>query len=203
MTVVAARRLERPADRTPWIAAAVALCLTVTFFASIAIGALSLSLGEVFGAFGARLGAGELTPAEALNEAVVWDLRLPRVFTAMIVGASLATCGAAMQGLFGNPLADPGIVGVSSGASLGAIAVVVLQISTFGIWTLPVGAFLAGTAATTPSFSWWASPSTPSAAPSPASSPIWRRRNSCRASPSGRWARWRARNGSPSASPRR
>jgi iron complex transport system permease protein len=148
MTVVAARRLERPADRTPWIAAAVALCLTVTFFASIAIGALSLSLGEVFGAFGARLGAGELTPAEALNEAVVWDLRLPRVFTAMIVGASLATCGAAMQGLFGNPLADPGIVGVSSGAARGAIAVVVLQISTFGIWTLPVGAFLAGTATT-------------------------------------------------------
>lgn len=148
MTVVTARRLKRPVDHTPWIAIAATLCLTVTFFASIAIGAVSLSLGEVFEAFGARLTLGDLTSAEALNEAVVWDLRLTRVFTAMIVGASLATCGAAMQGLFGNPLADPGIVGVSSGASLGAIAVVVLQISTFGIWTLPVGAFLAGVATT-------------------------------------------------------
>jgi len=148
MTVADARRLERPVDRTPWIAAAVVLCFIAAFFASIAIGAVSLSIGDVFGAITARFSSEPLTPAETLNAAVVWDLRLARVLTAMIVGASLATCGAAMQGLFGNPLADPGIVGVSSGASLGAIMVVVLQISTFGMWTLPVGAFLAGTGTT-------------------------------------------------------
>lgn len=148
MTVAAARRLERPVDRTPWIALAVAACLAATFLASVAIGAVSLSIGEVAGAIGARFSSQPLTADETLNAAVVWDLRLARVLTAMIVGASLATCGAAMQGLFGNPLADPGIVGVSSGASLGAIMVVVLQISTFGMWTLPVGAFLAGTGTT-------------------------------------------------------
>lgn len=148
MTVASARRLERPVDRTPWIAAAVVATLAVTFLASIAVGAVTLSLGDVVSAIGARFTSGPLTADETLNAAVVWDLRLARVLTAMIVGASLATCGAAMQGLFGNPLADPGIVGVSSGASLGAIMVVVLQISTFGMWTLPIGAFLAGVGTT-------------------------------------------------------
>ena len=148
MSLAAVRRLERPVDRSSWVAAGLAAFFVVAFFASIAIGAVSLSLGDVLGALAARFSSEQRSAAEALNEAVVWDLRLARVLTAMIVGASLATCGAAMQGLFGNPLADPGIVGVSSGASLGAIAVVVLQISTFGIWTLPVGAFVAGTMTT-------------------------------------------------------
>ena len=148
MTLAGVRRLERPVDRTSWVAVVLAGFFVVAFFASIAIGAVSLSLADVVSALAARLSSETRTAAEALNEAVVWDLRLARVLTAMIVGASLATCGAAMQGLFGNPLADPGIVGVSSGASLGAIMVVVLQISTFGMWTLPVGAFLAGTGTT-------------------------------------------------------
>lgn len=148
MTLAGVRRLERPVDRTSWVAVALAGFFVVAFFASIAIGAVSLSLADVVSALAARFSSEARTAAEAVNEAVVWDLRLARVLTAMIVGASLATCGAAMQGLFGNPLADPGIVGVSSGASLGAIMVVVLQISTFGMWTLPVGAFLAGTGTT-------------------------------------------------------
>ncbi|TWG97293.1 iron complex transport system permease protein [Mesorhizobium sp. J18] len=148
MTITSARPLERPADRTPWIAAALVACVVVTFVASIAIGAVSLSVADVLSAIGSRFSSQPLTADETLNAAVVWDLRLARVLSGIIVGASLATCGAAMQGLFGNPLADPGIVGVSSGASLGAIMVVVLQISTFGIWTLPVGAFLAGTGTT-------------------------------------------------------
>ncbi|MCO5072183.1 MAG: iron ABC transporter permease [Rhizobiaceae bacterium] len=144
MSAVNASALARPADRVPLFAVAVGLSLVVTFFASVSIGAVSLSLADVLHAVVTRFSAASLSPDEALNEAVVWDLRFARVLTAMIVGASLATCGAAMQGLFGNPLADPGIVGVSSGASLGAIMVVVLQISTFGMWTLPIGAFLAG-----------------------------------------------------------
>jgi len=148
MSIAGSSAPARPVDRIPLFAAVVAACLVATFFASVAIGAVSLSLGDVLRAVVTRLGSATVSPAEALNEAVVWDLRLARVLTAMIVGASLATCGAAMQGLFGNPLADPGIVGVSSGASLGAIMVVVLQISTFGMWTLPIGAFLAGTGTT-------------------------------------------------------
>lgn len=140
--------VKKPADHKALFAVLVGLSLVIAFFSSIAIGAVSLSLNDVVTALYARVASVQSDDIGRLNEAVVWDLRLSRVITAMIVGASLATCGAAMQGLFGNPLADPGIVGVSSGASLGAIVVVVLQISTFGIWTLPVGAFVAGVGTT-------------------------------------------------------
>ncbi|WBU54445.1 iron ABC transporter permease [Paracoccus sp. SCSIO 75233] len=139
---------QRPADRTALIATLLAVFFVVTFLATIAIGPVSLNLSELAAALSSRFSGAELDADQALNAAVVWDLRLARSVTAIIVGASLATCGAAMQGLFGNPLADPGIVGVSSGASLGAIAVIVLQISAFGIWTLPIGAFAAGVATT-------------------------------------------------------
>ncbi|MBB6261072.1 iron complex transport system permease protein [Paenochrobactrum gallinarii] len=140
--------VKKPAEHRVLFAVLVGLFLVLAFFSSIAIGAVSLSLTDVINALYARIASVQSDDIGRLNEAVVWDLRLSRVITAMIVGASLATCGAAMQGLFGNPLADPGIVGVSSGASLGAIIVVVLQISTFGIWTLPIGAFVAGVATT-------------------------------------------------------
>lgn len=140
--------VKKPADHRVLFAVLVGLFLVLAFFSSIAIGAVSLSLTDVINALYARIASVQSDDIGRLNEAVVWDLRLSRVITAMIVGASLATFGAAMQGLFGNPLADPGIVGVSSGASLGAIIVVVLQISTFGIWTLPIGAFVAGVATT-------------------------------------------------------
>ncbi|MCQ0971955.1 iron ABC transporter permease [Paracoccus sp. TK19116] len=138
----------KPVDRSALIAVGLSLLFVVVLLATVAIGAVSLSLSEVLSALMSRISDVELDRDQVLNSAVVWDLRLARSVTAIIVGASLATCGAAMQGLFGNPLADPGIVGVSSGASLGAIAVVVLQISAFGIWTLPVGAFVAGVGTT-------------------------------------------------------
>ncbi|MBJ3816875.1 iron ABC transporter permease [Shimwellia pseudoproteus] len=132
-----------------WISLFVVLAgFGVALLASITTGAVSLSLQETWQALMSPLSHRPLSATEQFHAQIVWDLRLPRLFTAMIVGASLATCGAAMQGLFGNPLADPGIVGVSSGASLGAIIVVVLQLSMFGSWTLPLGAFLAGIATT-------------------------------------------------------
>src|SRR5699024_10475888 len=60
------------------------------------------------------------------------------------VGAGLAICGAAMQGMFRNPLADPSLIGVSSGAALGAVFSIVAGLTFFGMWTLPVFAFLGG-----------------------------------------------------------
>lgn len=60
------------------------------------------------------------------DRVVLFDIRLPRLLTGMLVGAGLAVSGAVMQGLFRNPLADPGLLGVSAGASLGAIAAIVL-----------------------------------------------------------------------------
>lgn len=139
---------QRRASRTPVLATLVGIAFCGVLVASVAMGPMMLSVSDVLGAIGARFTDSPVTDTQELNMAVVWDLRLARSVTAIIVGACLATCGAAMQGLFGNPLADPGIVGVSAGASLGAIAVVVLQISVFGIWTLPLGAFVAGVGTT-------------------------------------------------------
>ncbi len=82
------------------------------------------------------------------EDAVVWAIRIPRTLLGAVIGAGLAVSGAAMQGVFRNPLADPGLIGVSSGAALGAVTAIVLDITLFGIWTLPVFAFLAGLAVT-------------------------------------------------------
>ncbi|GAA3921063.1 iron ABC transporter permease [Litoribacillus peritrichatus] len=85
-----------------------------------------------------------LSSLQEYEYAVVWDLRLPRTLLALMVGAILAQCGAVMQGMFRNPLADPGIIGVSSGAALGAaIAIVLLPVAVQGVAT-PLAAFVGG-----------------------------------------------------------
>ncbi|WP_019850814.1 iron ABC transporter permease [Desulfitobacterium sp. PCE1] len=83
------------------------------------------------------------TPAQ---ESIVWNLRLPRVFLALIVGAMLATSGVAFQGILRNPLADPYILGVSSGAAFGAASAILFfrSFSFFGQSVLPLFAFAGG-----------------------------------------------------------
>jgi iron complex transport system permease protein len=83
------------------------------------------------------------------------DIRLPRLATGLLVGAALAVSGAVMQGLFRNPLADPGLVGVGAGAGLGAVTAIVLGgflpaslAALTGTYTVPIAAFLGGWAAT-------------------------------------------------------
>jgi iron complex transport system permease protein len=80
------------------------------------------------------------------EEMIIWNIRLPRVLLAFCVGASLALAGAAFQGLLRNPLADPYTIGVSSGASLGAVFVLFFQVTIFGLgsFTLPIVAILSG-----------------------------------------------------------
>lgn len=83
---------------------------------------------------------------------IIGQIRFPRMVMGILIGAALAVSGAVMQGLFRNPLADPGIVGVSAGASLGAVSMIVLGGTTylgwfsamFGIYALPIAAFLGG-----------------------------------------------------------
>jgi len=82
---------------------------------------------------------------------VILDVRLPRLILGFMVGAVLAVSGAILQGLFRNPLADPGLIGVSAGASLAAIAVIVLGgtwlggwLDLAGVWALPIAAFVGG-----------------------------------------------------------
>lgn len=83
------------------------------------------------------------------QDSVVWLIRLPRALMATIIGAGLATSGAAMQGMFRNPLADPGLIGVSSGAALGAVIAIVLDVTSLGSWTIPVMAVIGGGVVTT------------------------------------------------------
>ncbi|MDI6026222.1 iron ABC transporter permease [Corticibacterium sp. UT-5YL-CI-8] len=99
-------------------------------------------------------GAGD-DALSARDRIIVYDIRLPRVILGALIGAALAVSGAVMQGLFRNPLADPGLVGVSAGAGLGAIVVIVLGgtmlqplTALLGIYLLPLAAFGGGLATT-------------------------------------------------------
>lgn len=138
----AVRRLPGPVVLTLLL-----LLLALVTIIAIGTGPMSIPPMDVLKVISSKV-FGTAAPADATATYVVWDLRLPRIILAALVGAALAASGAALQGLFGNPLADPGIVGVTSGASLGAMAVIALNISVLGVWTLPVGAFITGFATT-------------------------------------------------------
>ena len=89
------------------------LALLGAVLASFAVGPLRLPPPEVMQALAVRLGLLDPQAVSSRDLAVVWQLRIPRALLGAMVGASLAMAGASLQGLFGNPLADPGIVGVS------------------------------------------------------------------------------------------
>jgi iron complex transport system permease protein len=81
-------------------------------------------------------------------DAALWVIRIPRIVMAMAVGAALAVAGAVMQAVFGNPLAEPGVVGVSAGAAFGAAIAIVTGLLALGEWTIAVLAFAGGLGAT-------------------------------------------------------
>ena len=129
--------------------------LVVGMAASVATGAVRLSPSEVAGVLARALGLpGAWPDAPPQHAAVLLSIRLPRVLLGVVVGAGLAVSGAVMQGLFRNPLADPGLVGVSSGAALGAAAAIVLGASAaapalaLGPAAVALGAFGGGLATT-------------------------------------------------------
>lgn len=124
------------------------LLLLTTMLLGAGIGAVAVP-PDVIGAILLRkMGILIDVPVSAQQETIFWTIRLPRVLLGMLVGAGMAVSGALLQGVFRNPLADPGLIGVSSGAALGAVAVIVLGLSSFGLMTLPLAAFLAGAATT-------------------------------------------------------
>jgi iron complex transport system permease protein len=119
-------RSEPGRTRVPlgaWVAA-LTFTLVVVAILGVCIGSVSLSVDDVARAVLAKVGISK--SASTLNLIVVWDYRIPRVIAAMTVGAGLTVSGIALQGLVRNPLADPYVVGVSSGASFGAVLVMVL-----------------------------------------------------------------------------
>ncbi|MFJ6114029.1 iron chelate uptake ABC transporter family permease subunit [Agrococcus sediminis] len=113
-----------------------AALLLALALAAASIGAAGVAPADALAAVGARLGIGS-SPLDAVGDAIVVDLRLPRIVAACAVGAGLAIVGAVMQALVRNPLADPYLLGVSSGASVGAVLVLVAGLAA----VLPVAAF--------------------------------------------------------------
>ncbi|MFD0344063.1 FecCD family ABC transporter permease [Streptomyces sp. NPDC127117] len=148
-------RAETAPDRAPApkprrspsfaLTAGLLTALLVCCLLSAGLGAYSIPLGDVLGSVQHRLGLGG-AELDRVGESVLWNVRLPRVVLALLVGASLGCAGALMQGVFGNPLAEPGVIGISSGAAVGAVASIALGLSFFGNWTVTVCAFVAGLA---------------------------------------------------------
>jgi iron complex transport system permease protein len=119
--------------------AGLGLLLLGAALASLALGDANLRPWEVARALAGR--------GDSLARTVVWDLRLPRTLVGMAVGAGLAASGVAMQAFFRNPLASPGLLGVSAGGALGAVSALALGGAAATVWTVPgaaiLGAFLA------------------------------------------------------------
>jgi len=134
-----ARRTSLPA-----VGVFLAALLALTMLLSLASGAFRISLPDLLGIIGDGPRRGS-TDIVAHN--VFWQVRLPRVILAMVVGSSLAVAGVIMQGIFRNPLAEPATVGVSAGAAVGAVIAIIV-----GLNSLPLGvqiaAFVGGTLST-------------------------------------------------------
>lgn len=127
---------------------ALAGLLAVAVLLNLVIGAVRVPPGEVAGILLDHAGIPSPFTFTQQHAAVVWNIRVPRTLLALVVGAGLATAGCALQGIFRNPLADPGIIGVSSGAALGAVGIIILGVSPLGAWTTPAAAFGGGLALT-------------------------------------------------------
>lgn len=131
-----------------WLLPILAVVLSVAFLLGVGIGAVAVPPDVVVAILLSKIGVSVETAVSQQQMAILWNIRLPRVVLGGLVGAALAVSGALLQGIFRNPLADPGLIGVSSGAALGAVFTIISGLAVFGIYTLPVAAFLAGAATT-------------------------------------------------------
>lgn len=126
-----------PAGATLAVLAAV---LVVLIPVAAAVGAVAVPLDQTLAVLLKALGLP--VAADPKWETIVHVLRLPRVVGAALIGAALAVAGTVMQGLLRNPMADPGLVGVSAGAGFGAVSAIALGVAAQAAWTLPVFASL-------------------------------------------------------------
>ncbi|WTY93005.1 iron ABC transporter permease [Sphaerisporangium sp. NBC_01403] len=132
----------------PLVLAALTVAVVVAVTAGIAVGSVRLPPGQVWGILAHRLHPALAEPVwTQVRETIVLDVRLPRILLCGVVGAGLSVCGMALQALVRNPLADPMLLGVSSGASVGAVLVMVFPVSLLGAFSLPLAAFLGALAA--------------------------------------------------------
>jgi iron complex transport system permease protein len=138
-----------------WVSVILGIVLLACAVFSASVGALSISPAELVQIIAFKLGLIDTATYEEQKSLVFWIIRLPRVCLAILVGAGLGIAGASLQGLFRNPIADSGLIGVTSGASLFAVIVIMLNARYFGIiseiggaYTLSLASFV-GAALTT------------------------------------------------------
>lgn len=143
----AARRgIERRRRRRVVTFATVTLALLALIILSSAVGQYSIAPSDVVQGILSRVGLAEPLD-DPLDMATLWNIRLPRIALGVLVGAALAVAGAVMQAVFSNPLAEPGIIGVSSGAAVGASSAIVFFPFALGGFAVPAAAFVTGLAA--------------------------------------------------------
>ncbi|GEM29172.1 ABC transporter permease [Nocardia neocaledoniensis NBRC 108232] len=139
-----------PSPRHRWtrvgvVSAVAVLALVALAVVSAVLGQVPTTAAEVLGSLAHRIGLdlGPM-PAHPAGEVTLWEVRFPRVLLAILVGAALATAGALLQGVFANPLAEPGVIGVSAGAAVGAGTVIVIGGAFVASWSVAAAAFAAG-----------------------------------------------------------
>ncbi len=130
--------------RLIWTMLALVLFSVAAIFFCCTLGTADLSLSDIFSVLRAKING--LEPADRTAGLILFSIRLPRALLAYIVGATLAVSGACMQGMFKNPMAEPGLLGVSSGAAVGAAAAMIfgLQTTFLGFGAVSIFAFLGG-----------------------------------------------------------
>ncbi len=116
------------------------LCLTIVL--TTAIGPVYVPPMEILALLGSKLQLCETSSIPHKHEVIIFQIRLPRIFLGILVGLSLATAGTALQGLFKNPMADPYIIGIASGAAVGAVLSILVLPPIFSVYTTPIMAFL-------------------------------------------------------------
>lgn len=135
--------------RGPLLFAVLSVLLFVSVLISAGTGQLAIPPQEVLGSVLHRIGIDWLPlPSIEAGDQALWAIRFPRVAMAVLIGVGLSISGLVMQAIFGNPLAEPGVIGISSGAAVGAGISIVFGLTVFGEWTTAILAFLTGLAAT-------------------------------------------------------
>ncbi|MEM9287416.1 MAG: iron ABC transporter permease [Pseudomonadota bacterium] len=123
-----------------WLIPGLILAAIMSVLAACFLGATPMAVGRIISAL--------VTQGDQSDVTILWQIRLPRALAAFIVGAALGTSGAALQGLLRNPLAEPGILGVSASASLGATFVLYYGLAAVSAWVVPSAAILGALLAT-------------------------------------------------------
>lgn len=135
-----------PPGRFRILVVVLVVLVVLSALASICLGATSVSLANVGGSIAHHVGLAVGAP-DAVDDRIVWTIRVPRTLLAVVVGAALAVSGVAIQCVVRNPLGDPYLIGILPGASLGAVAVIVIGGGALGGLSLSAAAFVGALAA--------------------------------------------------------